>query len=149
MKLLVSAFLLVSISGSLYAQESKVIKCKNYADEFDYLTQKEQIKTAVKCKNEYLPQIKSALTEIKKNNKTACDYKELQQEILQYQEVINRRLPSKLPEQDTLDNMHEFYLEMYGFDQATKDCDERSTSQIYMDAFVLENTEIMTDIYDA
>jgi len=132
-----------------FSQEVKTVSCKNYAEEFDYLSQKEQIDTAVRCKNEYLPQIKSAILEMKKNNKTACDYKELQQEILQYQEVISRRLPSKLPEQDTLDNMQEFYLEMYGFDQATKECDERSTSQIYMDAFVLENTKIMGDILDA
>lgn len=140
--LLFTIGLLTTIQFS-FAEDSIHTKCKSFAEEFDYLEESLQYSQAKVCKDFYLLEMKEALKEIRKNKKTACDYLELQSQVKSYQDLIKSRLDSKLPSQDVLDNMHEFYFEMYGLDQATHACDADATTSIFYDQFVLENTKIL------
>ena len=142
MKQILLLLSLIIITFNSFASE---INCKEFTEYFDHYAKEEQQVHAKICHDKYISEIKSAIKLIKKNKKTACSFKSLQLEIDLFKLYVLDKVATKQLSNERIDDMKDFYLELYGHDQATKDCDSEETAEFFFDSYVLENTELILE----
>jgi hypothetical protein len=142
MKQLLLLLSLIILTFNSFASE---INCKEVTEYFDHYGQTEQQTHAKICHDEYILKIKDAIKLVKKNKRTACSFKELQLEIDLFKLYVLDKVATKKLSTERFEDMKDFYLELYGHDQATKDCDSEQTAEFFFDSYVLENTELLID----
>ena len=137
--------LLLSLIIITFNSVASEISCQEVMAEFDRYTREEQQLHAKTCRNEYIVKIKNAIKMVKKNKKTACEFKVLKYELDQFQLIVLDRVPTKQLSTERIEDMKDFYLELYGDDQATVDCDSEQTAELFFGGYVLENTTLIME----
>lgn len=113
--------------------------CQDFLIEITILEQEQIGLTAKLCKNFYIEELKAAIELINKNEKTACDFVELKEQVALFNEIIDSYVEFEGPDKETLEQMREFYLIMYTSDNMI-DCDKSELADILVNQFKLENS---------
>lgn len=149
MKLFV--FLLLFITTSVFAQDIEVkevseedptaLMCRNYSIEINLLSEEDKISKAHECQTFYTEELRMAIKQINKKEKIACDFMQLKEEVSLFNEIIASYLNANTPDPALLEQMQDFYREMYTSENISQ-CDDDILSVIKFNQYVIENSEI-------
>jgi hypothetical protein len=137
--------LLLALTLLAFNSVASEIECSSLTKDFDYYSQEEQYDHAKACRAEYVLKMKAAIKLVKKNKKTACEFSALKYEVDQFQSYVLTKLPTKKLSNDKIEDMKDFYLELYGDDQATEDCNSEQTAELFFGGYILQNTTLLKE----
>lgn len=140
-----SIFTTTVFSQDNYLDEAN---CKSLIVNFDSFSEEQQVKVASICREEYVEKLKLAIKSVKKSQNSACHYLDLQAEVKMFHEYVLDRVPTKKISRDKMEDMKDFYFELYGDGHRGSECSPENTAQLFFGAYIMENIEVVDEITD-